>query len=430
MNSVEEILAFLTPGSRYKTLNKLGEGAMGTVSAVYDTMLQRVVAQKLMNRAHMTNADLVQTFVNEIKLMGRLTHPGVLSIYNAMPGENGSPAYTMKLAEGESLTAALQMKKGRAESVPLPLEQAVRILVKLCETLTFAHDRGILHLDLKPENIMLGHYGEVFIMDWGAARVYDTNRFNADLKQQTGGIAQEEKLEEHSDLLIGTPGYMSPEQLRERRDKLGPQSDIFSVGVMFYQMLTGIHPFLGGTLEQMKDKVFNHEVPAAHELNLDVPHSLSRICDRMLKKPLQERFQTCREVLNSLDEYQRSGFGFPVRTYGKGEVIFSEGDPSDYVCIVETGRVEISVMADGERKVIASLGAGEPFGELAALTGNPRTATATAVEKSGIRMVSRDDIGAEIDKLSSWVGAMVEALSNRFVEMNERVLELEKNADR
>jgi serine/threonine protein kinase len=424
MKSVQEVLAFLKQADRYSRVRELGSGGMGSVDAVLDTVLQRVVARKRINSEHMTHPEVVETFVNEIKLMARLTHPGILAMHDALLGAGGEPAYTMPLAEGRTLQSLLKEQSGR----PLPLEQAVRILVKLSETLTFAHDRGILHLDLKPENIMVGEYGEVLIMDWGAARVFDAGLYNAEFERLAGGAAVPEQPRETEGLIMGTPGYMPPEQIRDGRAALGPEADIFAVGVIFYQMITGTHPFMDTTLRGIEDRVFDHEPPAASTVNPDVPSSLARISAKMLHKDRSGRYRRFKEVLNALDEYQRSAAGFPTRTFEAGEVIFSEGDPSDYICIVESGSVEISVDTDGDRKVIATLGRGEPFGELAAITGNPRTATATAVEASTIRMVTRDDIGAEIEKLSSWVGAIVEALTNRFIEISERLLELEKQS--
>jgi serine/threonine protein kinase len=426
MKSRNDLLKFLSGPDRYMELHTLGKGGMGNVLALFDGWLQRVVACKLLNSERLDDTDLVQTFLNEMKLMGHLNHPGILAIYDALLGPSGEPAYTMKLAEGETLTRVLKVKKGSPECEPLPLEQAVRILSKLAEALSYAHDHGIIHLDLKPDNIMIGRYGEVLIMDWGAARVYDVGKYDAGLRRLTDKVEHHERIVENRDLQIGTPGYMSPEQIRDSRDSLGPASDIFSVGVIFYQMLTGLNPFRGASSEESRARILKHDPPPANELNRDVPQSLARICAKMLEKRVPDRHAGFEDVLRAIDDFQRSAAGFPTRAFEAGEVVFQEGDPSDYVCIVVSGRIEISVAADGERRVIAVLGVNEPFGELAALTGNPRTATATALERSVVRMVSRRDIAAEIQNLSPWVGTMVEALSNRFIETSERLLELEK----
>jgi eukaryotic-like serine/threonine-protein kinase len=191
------IVAFLKNPERYTRLRELGAGSIGKVNAVFDNFLQRVVAHKLMKQEHLHNDNILRTFGNEIKLMGRLSHPGILPVYDAMLGDHGEPSYIMRYAEGQDLAALMQMPKGRLDCVTLPLEQAVRILIKLSETLAYAHDHGVLHLDLKPENIMLGRYGEVLIMDWGAARVYDTTKYEADIKLHTGDTVQIEHKHEN-----------------------------------------------------------------------------------------------------------------------------------------------------------------------------------------------------------------------------------------
>lgn len=426
MKQVGDILGFLKKTPRYVALQELGEGAVGKVRSVFDTYLQRVAACKELNSSHHSNPNVVQTFVNEMKLMGHLNHPGILPIYDAYLGDANDPSYVMGLANGEDLASMLRMNTVNGDGSPLPLERAVRIIVKLCETLTYAHDRGIIHLDLKPANIMVGHYGEVWIMDWGTARLHEYEKYRESLKQEIDHAELIDYQHEDENLFIGTPKFMSPEQTRKRRDQLNYASDIFSVGIIFYQMLTGVHPFKAGDLDKLMDKICHWDPPQVFEVNPDIPINLSRICAKMMKKDLNERYSSFKAVMQDIDEYQNSAAGFPTRTFEAGEVIFREGDPSEYVCIVVTGCVGISINIDGTHKTVARLGSNEPFGELAALTGKPRTATAAALEKSVVRVMRKEDIDDEIKKLSPWVGGIVQVLTTRFVEINEKLLQLEK----
>ncbi len=419
-------LSFLNNKNRYTYLDDLGKGTMGKVKSVFDTILQRVVANKELNKNRLHNPLALQTFVNEIKLMGRLSHPGILPIYDAAVDDEMLPSYSMRLAEGDTLAELLQIEKGQVDGQALPLETAVKILVKLSETLTYAHDRGILHLDLKPENIMVGAYGEVFIMDWGAARVYDVEKYTQSLQTFSEQIEQDNPQQENEDLFIGTPQYMSPEQTIQRRDTLTPASDIFSLGVLFYQMLAGIHPFKGKSFEDLTDRIRTFYPPAVNELDSDLPLNIAHICSKMMQKDIEQRYQNFSQVIAAVDDYHGSAAGFPVKHFTSGEVIFKEGEPSDYVCVVVSGRVAISIATENGSKIIAELGKNEPFGEHAAITGNPRAATAFALDNSTIRMISKQDIADEIDKLSPWVGSIVNALSNRFIEQNARVIALEK----
>lgn len=428
MNETQNILNFLAGKDRYVRLYDLGKGSVGRVQAVFDKFLQRVVARKELNPDKVGDEDVSRAFVNEIQLMGHLAHPGILPIYDAVLSDKGEPSYVMGLADGRSLSTLLQVNPKTGNGTPLPLEQTVRILLKLSEALTYAHDRGILHLDLKPENIMMGNYGEVLIMDWGAARIYDLDRYNAHLQRYSDRIGYIERQPERENLMMGTPMFMSPEQFRSDRQALTPASDIFSVGLITYQMLAGRYPFRAKSLDELTDKICHETPPPVHEVNPDIPLSLSRICEKMLAKGPENRYRHFAEVSNAIGDYQRSAAGFPVVEFKPGEIIFNEGDPGDYVYVVVSGKVGITIASGGKRKTIAELGSHEPFGELAALTGNARTATAIALEKSVIRKISKQEIAAEIDKLSPWVGSIVEALSKRFVEMNERVLVLERGS--
>lgn len=429
MTDVQKILAFLKKPDRYRKLDLLGEGVAAKVHGVFDTYLRRVVAHKQLNREHLQSPDLVQTFINEMVLMGSLSHPGILPVYDAVLNDNGDPAYIMALAEGKSLDRLMQIDARSGDGQPLPLGKAVRILAKVSETLTYAHDRGVLHLDMKPENVVLGRYGEVVIMDWGAAYVYDNSKYTQTYKAIAGKIKVGSLGVENKDLVMGTPMYMSPEQLQGSRSSLTPASDVFSVGVMFYQMLTGRLPFKGDTLKKMVDCIRNDDPPPVHEVNSDIPLNLSRLCLKMLQKDPMVRYRNFVEVRAAIDDYQRSAAGFPTRRYRAGDVIFREGEPGDYVCILLSGRVGISVAGDDGEREIAQVGINEPFGELAVLTGQRRSATATAKESSVVRIIDRQEIIGEIDKLSPWVGEIVSALTERLLDMNVRLLAMSKTRD-
>lgn len=425
MNQVEKILDFLTKSDRYRRLDELGEGVAATVYGVFDTYLRRVVACKQLNRDHMDNPDIVQTFVNEMVLMGSLNHPGILPVYDALRNKEGDLAYVMALAEGKSLDRLMQIDARSGDGHPLSLGKSVRILSKISETLTYAHDRGVLHLDMKPENVVLGHYGEVTIMDWGAAYVYDKSKYTQTYKAMDGKITVGSLGVESRDLVMGTPMYMSPEQLQGSRANLTPASDVFSVGIMLYQMLTGRLPFKGDTLKNMVDQICNHEALPVHEVNTDIPLNMSRLCMKMLYKDPVRRYQNFVEVREAIDNYQRSAVGFPTCSFKKGEVIFHEGDPSDYLCILVSGRVGIVVSSDQGDKEIAEVAINQPFGEVAALTGLPRTATAVVKADAVVRMISQEDVTEEIDKISPWVGSIITTLIERLLDMNARLLEQE-----
>jgi serine/threonine-protein kinase len=217
---------------------------------------------------------------------------------------------------------------------------------------------------------------------------------------------------------------MSPEQTLSRSE-LGPTSDIFSIGVVIYELLTGQKPFAAPIVEEIIEHVRNLVPPAVHELNPDIPLRLSGIIQRMMQKAPGDRHQSAHEVLNDIQAAQTSGQAFPVWEIPAGQVIFNEGDPGDFTIRIKSGRIEISKQNQGARKVLAELGPGETIGELSVFSNIPRTATAITLEDTVVYLMRSKEVNAELDKLSPWVSQMISALSNRFDELNKRVMEAE-----
>jgi CRP-like cAMP-binding protein len=190
-----------------------------------------------------------------------------------------------------------------------------------------------------------------------------------------------------------------------------------------YQMLTGTHPFEGPSFASVQEKITAFSPLPAHEVNPDVPRRLSQICGKMMEKEPGNRYRNCRELLNELDHFNNSGEAFSNRSYAAGETIFEEGESGEYAFFIISGRVEIAKTRGQGRKVLAVLGKNEFVGELAIFTGGPRTASARAVEATVIRIMTRQDVARELDKLSPWVGRIITGLSHRFIKLNEKLLE-------
>ncbi len=422
---VEKLLELYRRPNRYRELKQLGEGGLAVVSACFDAYLGRVVALKELKEANLENSFLVKSFVNEARMVGYLDHPGVVSVFDTFVLDKGRVCYTMTMVEGESLAKMLDTDSMFRQGPRIPMVQALEVFTKIVEAMAHVHDRGVLHLDLKPENIMVGRHGEVFIMDWGNARLFNTEPYQEYLRKFAGDIKVEPVDPERRNVVMGTPLYMSPEQTNTPRDLLTPGSDIFSAGAVFYEMLTGRRAFHSETSEEAMDKVRTLVPPQVHDLNPEVPVRLSQICAKMLEKKVYDRYRSFDEVLTDLSRLRDSGQEFATRTYEAGEVIFREGDPGEYAFSIVSGRVEIAAGGTGDRKVLASLGPGEIVGELAIFTDHPRTASATALESTTIRIMSAAAVKAEMEKLRPWVGAMIRILSERFIGLNEKLMRLD-----
>jgi serine/threonine-protein kinase len=259
---------------RYKILDELGRGAMGIVYRAQDPALDRTVALKTISLSDDVDgrADYAKRFFLEAKAAGKLTHPNIVTTFDF--GEEGDLAYmAMELLEGTDL-------RERLKDGPLPAADAVDIAAQIAQGLAFAHDRGVVHRDVKPANIMLLDRGAAKIMDFGIARMRA-----ADHKTSTG-------------MVLGTPKYMSPEQIVGT--PVDHRSDIFSLGIVLYEMLTGVRLFSGDDVAQIAHNVTQVDPEPPTHLNADLPAMLDFVVARALKKDPAVRYQDARELAADL----------------------------------------------------------------------------------------------------------------------------------
>ena len=213
-------------GTRYLLLGKLGEGGMAGVYRVQDTALSREVALKVLCVGD-SAGDLASRLLQEARVIAQLEHPGIVPVHDAGMLADGRVFYTMKLVQGKSLDGC--DLGGLAERL--------RLFHKICEPVSFAHSRGVLHRDLKPQNIMVGAFGEVLVMDWGLSKLLGAGESSADGGQ---GASTGRKLVTAHGSVLGTPGYMAPEQARGDITVLDHRADIYSLGAVLKFLLTNV----------------------------------------------------------------------------------------------------------------------------------------------------------------------------------------------
>jgi serine/threonine-protein kinase len=266
---------------RYAIQSELGRGAMGVVYKATDTALERTVAVKTVNMAlEREGAEKYEArFYQEARAAGSLNHPNIVTVYDV--GKEGNVAYmAMEFIEGEELRSLL------AAGRPLPVSQAVSVAAQVAEGLAYAHQHGVVHRDIKPANIMVLRDGPVKITDFGIARMRASN----DELTQSG-------------MMLGSPKYMSPEQVIGKR--ADHRSDIFSLGVILYEMLTGAAPFSGENVTALMYQIVNFAPPVPSAVNPAVPELLNFIAAKMLAKPLEQRYQTAQELASDLRNCER-----------------------------------------------------------------------------------------------------------------------------
>jgi len=421
-------LSDVTTVGRYEIVGKLGQGSMGVVFLGRDPYINRHVAIKVSRPASDVKGEKAdkyrEKFFLEAQSAGKLMHPGIVAIYDA--GMYKDFCYiTMEYVDGPSL-----QKYCTGENL-LPISKAVEIIFAVCHSLDYAHNRGLVHCDIKPSNIVLGKTGEVKITDFG--------------------IAQVKTAQTSSKGIIGSPGYMSPEQIKE--EPVDGKSDIFSLGCVFYELLTGRKTFPGENYFSIMYKTTNEEPVPITKVRPEVPEILWKIAAKALSKAPEQRYQSAmdfaydlRVALRGLKGGERTDRIDNIVDYvhsvpffenfskdqvkeilnasnlvkvRRGKVLVQEGEIDDTFYIILSGKVAVNKGA----KTLAFLVRGECFGEMSYLSGQTRAATVVAKTDCILMKIS----GTLLDKspdsirvlfLRNFALALIHRLS-RKIEENE-----------
>ncbi|MFO0960788.1 MAG: serine/threonine-protein kinase [Isosphaeraceae bacterium] len=285
-------------GHRFRILRPHAKGGMGVVYVARDEELGRDVALKEIQDKMAGERQVRSRFVVEAEIAGGLQHPNIVPIYSLGTYDDGKPFYAMRFVEGASLRDTVE-KYHREHPKPDPSTKEFRELLArfldVCNAVAFAHSKGVLHRDLKPHNIMIGHYGEALIIDWGLAKATGKS------DQQSAGGRDEATLVPPSGSgldptqgPIGTPSYMSPEQARGENDKFGNATDVYALGAILYHLLTGSPPVSGGGPREVLDRAARGEIALPRLRNPNVPRSLEAVCMKALAKEPGDRYATAR----------------------------------------------------------------------------------------------------------------------------------------
>jgi serine/threonine protein kinase len=271
--------------ARYELIEEIGQGGMGTVYRARDRQLDRPVALKVL-RAAVAGAELQARMVQEAHIIARLEHPGIVPVHDCGTLPDGRFFYAMKLIRGQRLDA----EKVRA----MPLPERVQLLQKVCDAVAYAHAQGVLHRDLKPENIMVGAFGEVLVMDWGVARVA------AEASPESPGPASNGCLQsvctKHG-TVVGTPGYMAPEQARGDVGRIDVRADVYSLGAVLYFLLTG-----GAPRHEPTEAGAPALVPP-RRLDASIPRPIEAVCVKALASDPGERYADMSSLAADLADF-------------------------------------------------------------------------------------------------------------------------------
>jgi WD40 repeat protein/serine/threonine protein kinase len=304
--------------SQYHMLHTYAKGGLGEIRLAVDQQLNREVALKLMQQPHSRNPESRRRFLREAEITSHLEHPGIVPVYGLGRDHLGNPVYAMRFIRGESLHEAIERFHAADKTPRDPGERTLafrnlltRFLV-VCNTIAYAHSRGVLHRDIKPGNIMLGQYGETLVVDWGLAKFSGESReaHAAGDEEKTSAAAPPNDSSPSGTQMgvaIGTPAFMSPEQAAGRWDHVGPASDIYSLGATLYMLLTGQTPrTVSAASSSPRDPVsekHQHSFGFPHSPSRTVPPALAAICRKALDSDPQKRYPSALHLAGDLEHW-------------------------------------------------------------------------------------------------------------------------------
>jgi serine/threonine-protein kinase len=284
----------------------LGKGGLGEVFVALDGELNREVALKEVQARHLDSADGVARFLREAEVTGRLEHPGVVPVYGLGVYPDGRPYYAMRLIRGDTLRQAIGRFHRDARSSPGERRVAFRGLlqrfVEVCNAVAYAHSKGVIHRDLKPDNVMLGPYGETLVIDWGLAGAFAQGPAETDAPASAPSPAGAAGGTQTGHVL-GTPAYMSPEQARGDKAAVGPRSDVYGLGAILYELLTGRAPHQGADGMAMLTAAASGDFPPPRQIKRDAPPALDAVCRKAMALPSGDRYGAAKELAAEVERW-------------------------------------------------------------------------------------------------------------------------------
>ena len=330
---------------KYKIDEIMAKGGMGMILNAKDLNCRRKVAMKILNDDQNISPDQILRFIVEAQICAQLEHPGIVPVYELSVDASGDVFYTMKLVNGETLVdIIIEIKSGNAEYISkYPLIRLLNIYLRICDAVAFAHSKNVIHRDLKPENIMIGDFGEVLVMDWGLAKILENKKSDVDhapaVKNQYDAVSTNfdnvdsilmegelgESIKTMYGQIMGTPGFMPPEQALGKVEDIDTRSDVYALGGILFNILALQPPITGMSIKDIVRRIikgdirppmaFNSDSEFAHCPGNKIPETLSKISMKGLSSHPADRYSSVKELQDDIEKYL-GGFATSVEEAG------------------------------------------------------------------------------------------------------------------
>jgi serine/threonine-protein kinase len=409
--SADEIRKHRIPAPAHLRLSReIGRGAAGRIHVALDRNLLRHVALKRLE-GRMAQVPMYRDgFIAEAQITGQLEHQNIVPVHELAIADNGVPYFTMKLVQGMPFNRWLA-DPWRPPGSTERIEQGVEILIKVCDALAYAHHRGVIHRDLKPQNIMVGEFGQVYLLDWGLARLTRTRPASGDQAQ----------MEAHGP--VGTPTHFAPEQARGNPAEVDERSEVFGIGALLYELVSGVPPYgKSRSGDEALRKAQAGEVIALDEAAsaISVPPQLATIVMKAVAPDKAERYASIVDLQADLKRFLHGGLHLPTRTYAAGKTIVREGEVGNEAFMIARGSCRVYRDVNGEQETLVTLGPGDVFGEMALLLDEPRAASVEAADEVTVTVLDRQTMKQGVGT-SGWTSALVRSLAERFHALEQSV---------
>jgi serine/threonine protein kinase len=422
-------LNYEDPATKLKERIQIGdlieEGGFGEVVEATDRNLNRRQALKRLKKELEKTPRERRAIIKEAQIMAQLSHQCIVPVFE-LGIDRGKLFFTMQRVFGETLKEkTVKYFKKRDDK---KLRALLEAFIKACDAVAFAHSRGILHGDIKPDNIMIGDFGEVYLVDWGSAKLKNEPKLTIKEKRRLGIFGRRRyDQDDDGEIISGTLHYMPVELAKGH--PFDERSDIFCLGGVLYYLLTNRAPFIGEGKAELIEQIRAAHIDDPREVTSHhVYPRLAEIAMKALSESPAKRHQSVNALKRAVSAFLHGDWNFDKKHFKVGSVIARQGDLDDCAYIVEKGRCAVFRQEDGVEVFLRHLTVDDVFGEMELFSERPRTSTVMAETDVTLKVVKKeifdehfkDDIG-----MGYWVGLFMKAMSDRFFEKDKRLSELE-----